>query len=171
MKLKFEPIYQQNKQSVYTYLYCMTKDEEIAKDLCQEVFLKVYLNMRKFRGDCSIKTWCMIIAKNTFLIWLKKKKPITIQIQENEIENNYNRTTPEQEVLCKERGEFIKHILFMLKEEYRTLLILRDYEELSYKEIGLITGFSEAKVKVGIYRARAQYKKLFNQLGGEINEM
>lgn len=171
MKKAFETIYEEHKQSIYAYLYYMTKDIEVAEDLCQETFLKIYLNLKKFKGDCSIKTWCMTIARNTFLSWVKKKQVVCVEINEELVGSKSNKNEPEHRMITKEQGEFIKGILLMLKEEYRTVIILRDYEGLSYKEIGLITNLSETKVKVTIYRAREQYKKLFEKLGGERNGM
>ena len=76
MKLHFERIYQEQKNSVYGYLYYMTKNQQTAEDLSQETFLKVYLGMKKFKGECSEKTWCLTIARNTFLSFARKKKPL-----------------------------------------------------------------------------------------------
>lgn len=167
MKNSFEVVYEEQKQSIYAYLYYMTKDQSIAEDLCQETFLKIYLNLKKFKEQSSIKTWCMVIARNTFLTWVKKKQITTVQISEDNLLNNHYENNPEHKVILEEKKDFIKNTLLRLKEEYRTVLILRDYEGLSYKDIGIITGFTETKVKITIYRAREQYKKLYQEKGGE----
>jgi RNA polymerase sigma-70 factor, ECF subfamily len=163
MGKEFNKIYDNNKNAVYSYLYYMTKDVEDAEDLCQDTFFKIYRNIKNYRGDCNERSWCITIARNTFLSWIRKKKPkIAVGEDLDQIPTDAG-SNPEAMVLKKEEGSRIKEILLMLKEEYRTILLLRDYEEMSYKEIGMVTGLSESAVKIRIFRAREKYKKLYEQ--------
>ena len=79
MGVRFEEVYQRQKHAVYGYLSYMTKDEDTAEDLAQETFLKVYLGLKGFKGDCSEKTWCLTIARNTFLSFARKKQPVLLE--------------------------------------------------------------------------------------------
>lgn len=79
MKAKFEKIYQEQKDTVYGYLYYMSRDEQTSLDLTQETFLKVYRTLDKFKGQCSEKTWCLTIARNTFLSYARKHKPLLLE--------------------------------------------------------------------------------------------
>ena len=162
MGKEFNKVYENNKNAGYSYLYYMTRDIGDAEDLCQDTFLKIYKNLTNFRGECNERSWCITIARNTFLSWAKKKKPDILEDKVMEL-IPVEGSNPEEVLLAREGSTYVKDILLKLKEEYRTIILLRDYEGLSYKEIGVITGLSESAVKVQIYRAREKFKKLFNE--------
>jgi len=163
MGKEFNKVYDNNKKAVYGYLYYMTKDAENAEDLCQDTFLKIYQNLKSFKGDCNERSWCITIARNTFLSWIRKKKPLTVDGEDIEQLPSQADSNPETILLQQEIKKNIKNVMLLLKEEYRTILLLRDYEEMSYKEIGIVTGLSESAVKIRIFRAREQYRKLYSQ--------
>ncbi|WP_455436761.1 RNA polymerase sigma factor [Hungatella hathewayi] len=160
MKLQFERIYQEQKNSVYGYLYYMTKNHQTAEDLSQETFLKVYLGMKKFKGECSEKTWCLTIARNTFLSFARKKRP-ELLCEECPEQMLPFENMPEEKIIEQENREEIAAAFFALNADDRTILLLRDYERLSYAEIAGIMALSEAVVKVRIYRARGRYRKVY----------
>ena len=160
MKLQFERIYQEQKNSVYGYLYYMTQNHQTAEDLSQETFLKVYLGMKKFKGECSEKTWCLTIARNTFLSFARKKRP-ELLCEECPEQMLPFENMPEEKIIEQENREEIAAAFFALNADDRTILLLRDYERLSYAEIAGIMGLSEAVVKVRIYRARGRYRKVY----------
>jgi len=161
MGKEFNRIYDNNKNAVYSYLYYMTKTTEDAEDLCQETFFKIYRNLKSYRGECSERSWCITIARNTFLSWVRKRKVAEELNNEMEQLPSGSGSNPELRMLRLEEREIIKKVLLQLKEEYRTILLLRDYEQLSYNEIQEVTGLSESAVKVRIYRARGKYKKMY----------
>lgn len=160
MKLQFERIYQEQKNSVYGYLYYMTQNHQTAEDLSQETFLKVYLGMKKFKGECSEKTWCLTIARNTFLSFARKKRP-ELLCEECPEQMLPFENMPEEKIIEQENREEIAAAFFALNADDRTILLLRDYERLSYAEIAGIMGLSEAVIKVRIYRARGRYRKVY----------
>ncbi|PNV63977.1 RNA polymerase sigma factor [Clostridium sp. chh4-2] len=160
MKLQFERIYQEQKNSVYGYLYYMTKNHQTAEDLSQETFLKVYLGMKKFKEECSEKTWCLTIARNTFLSFARKKRP-ELLCEECPEQMLPFENMPEEKIIEQENREEIAAAFFALNADDRTILLLRDYERLSYAEIAGIMGLSEAVIKVRIYRARGRYRKVY----------
>ena len=160
MKLQFERIYQEQKNSVYGYLYYMTQNHQTAEDLSQETFLKVYLGMKKFKGECSEKTWCLTIARNTFLSFARKKRP-ELLCEECPEQMLPFENMPEEKIIEQENREETAAAFFALNADDRTILLLRDYERLSYAEIAGIMGLSEAVVKVRIYRARGRYRKVY----------
>lgn len=162
MKLKFEQVYQDQKDTVYGYLYYMTKNKQTAEDLSQETFLKVYLGMKKFNGDCSEKTWCLTIARNTFLSFARKKKPELLCEEYPELSGPCE-NMPEERVIEQENRQEIASAFAALNADDRTILLLRDYERLTYAEIAAVMGISEAVVKVRIYRARGRYRTAFGK--------
>ncbi len=170
MKARFNRIYEQLKDTVYAYLLYMTKDGKTAEDLSQDTFLKIYLNLFRFRGDCSEKTWVLKIARNTFLSYARKKKPILLEEQEWANLLPARCINPEENILLREHEQIIRSVLLALRENDRSVLLLRDYEELPYQEIGRIMGLSESAVKLRIFRARKRYQALYQQWSGESRE-
>ena len=165
MKSRFEKIYQEQKDTVYGYLYYMSREEQVSMDLSQETFLKVYRSLDKFKGQCSEKTWCLTIARNTFLSYARKRRPELLE------EADWERMAdhadgPEESVLQKEQGVMVRQVLARLSEPERTVLLLRDYEGLSYREIEEIMGLSEVAVKGRIFRARQHFRSLYEDLDG-----
>ena len=111
MGVRFEEFYQRQKHAVYGYLSYMTKDEDTAEDLAQETFLKVYLGLKGFKGDCSEKTWCLTIARNTFLSFARKKQPVLLEEGDMErLEAGYERG-PEEKLLEEEKAKLIREVL------------------------------------------------------------
>ena len=140
MGVRFEEVYQRQKHAVYGYLSYMTKDEDTAEDLAQETFLKVYLGLKGFKGDCSEKTWCLTIARNTFLSFARKKQPVLLEEGDMErLEAGYERG-PEEKLLEEEKAKLIREVLSSLNADDRTIILLRDYEKMTYAEIARVTG-------------------------------
>lgn len=163
MKAAFEKVYRRQRDAVYGYLLYLTKDEQLTQDLAQETFLKIYLNLHRFKGESSEKTWCIAIARNTYFSWKRKKSPVQVE-EKYGADVADERQIPEEIFLQKEKNAMIRRTLFEMKEEQRQILLLRDYEQLSYKEIGAVMGVSEIVVKSRIYRARASYRELYGKL-------
>ena len=164
--MKFAVAYEQCRDSVYGYLVYMTKDVTLAEDLSQEVFLRMFLHLDKFRGEASVRTWGLRIARNVFLSYAKKKQPVLLEEQEWEhLEQlpDLSRCQPEEEALKKEEAERIRQCLMCLSEQERTILLLRDYQELSYEEIGKIMDFTTEVVKSRIFRARQKFRKVYEK--------
>lgn len=162
MRGKFSDIYTECKDPVYAYLLYMTKNVELAEDLSQETFLKIFLNLRKFKGESTAKTWALTIARNTFLTYARKKSPVLLGEQELE-SSVFPSEMPEEYLLQREQSVLIQEILMTLNEQDRTVLILRDYEGLSYEEIAGILEIDVGVLKSRIYRARQKFKRLYTQ--------
>lgn len=157
--MKFAAAYEESRDAVYGYLVYMTKDTILAEDLSQEVFLRMFLHLDKFRGEASVRTWALRIARNVFLSYAKRRQPVLLEEQEwPELAGS---NCPEEEILRKEQGERVRQCLMCLAEQERTILLLRDFEELSYEEIARITDLSVEVVKSRIYRARQKFRKIY----------
>ena len=164
MRERFWELYENYKGAIYGYLFYMTHDEHTAQDLSQETFLKIYLGLKRMKEDSNLKAWCMTIARNTFLSYARKKKPFLLgdeQIQDSIAAAD---RSPEDLILQSEEKKEIQRLLLMLNEYERTVLILRDYECLSYADIAGIMELTETVVKVRIYRARNKLRKLYESV-------
>ena len=168
MNRDFTLLYQKYKEPIFSYIYYLSRDYTEAEEICQDVFLKVYLNIAKFEGRSSFKTWIYCIAKNTFLEFKRKTKKEILIEEFHTIENSFNVNidTPEDHVLQIESQDLIKKVLARMNDKYRNFIILRDIQELSYQEISEITGIKLNTVKVNIYRARREFQSVYKELEG-----
>lgn len=162
-----EGIYEKYKPSIYIYLYYQTGTKEAAEELCQEVFLRAFKSLSSYRGDCSVKTWLYTIARNLYATQYKRDSKYTIVALDdiNEGEFLSEEGLPEEAMEKREKRERVRKVLNLLKKEYRSVLILCDVMEFSYVEIVELMGWSLSKVKITIFRARIQFKTLFESEG------
>jgi len=163
---EFTALYYKYKNTIFSYVYYLAGDLHVAEEICQDVFLKVYLNITKFEGRSSFKTWIYKIAKNTYLDYVRsQKKEVGLDNLENFAKGLVDQNMgPEDSAVNKERKELITKTLEKMGEKYRTLLILRDIQNLSYQEISDITEMELNTVKVGIYRARREFRKIYQEM-------
>ena len=162
--MKFAAAYEQSRDAVYGYLVYMTRDTGLAEDLSQEVFLRMFLHLGKFREESSVRTWALSIARNVFLSYAKRKRPVLLQEQDWQPEPDLNSNLPEEAVLKREQAEAVRRCLMCLGEQERTVLLLRDFQELSYEEIARIMGLTAEVVKGRIYRARQKFKEIYGNV-------
>ena len=161
--MKFAAAYEQSRDAVYGYLVYMTKDMGLAEDLSQEVFLRMFLHLGKFREESSVRTWALHIARNVFFSYAKRKRPVLLEEQDWEPLPDLNSNQPEEEALKREQAEMVHRCLMCLSEQERTVLLLRDFQELSYEEIAKIMGLKAEVVKSRIYRARQRFREIYQR--------
>ena len=171
--MTFDEIYEANAGRILNLAYRMTGRETLARDIVQDVFLKVYQNMENFREESQISTWVYRIALNHIINVLKKEKRLrffddraensayrrlaeTESVWENEAPRTADRRLEQQE-----REKLIRAMMEKLNPKYRIPLLLYRYEEMSYQEIAEKLGLSLSAVETRIYRAR---KKLADYL-------
>ncbi|AOY74901.1 RNA polymerase sigma factor [Clostridium formicaceticum] len=168
MDRDFTLLYQKYKQPIFSYIYYLSKNNTEAEEICQDVFLKVYLNIDKFEGRSSLKTWIYRIAKNTFLEYKRKAKKEVLVEEIALLENPLidETSNPENCLLNNEAHQQIKETLMKISEKHRMFIVLRDIQNLSYQEISEITDLKLNTVKVNIYRARNEFEKIYKGLEG-----
>ena len=171
----------QYHQPVYSLVYRMVNDPSDAADTTQEVFLKVFRGMRRFNGQSSLKTWIYRIAlheaSNSRRWWFRHKGRET-SMEPPEPESGNGSSLPTREVRealvdghespfdCAVHEEVREHIeaeLHHVPEPFRTTLILRDLEELSYEEIAEVTQTSLGTVKSRLTRGREALRRRLEQ--------
>ncbi len=167
----FTLVYQEYYPKILRYLERLTGDREEAKDLVQDVFLKVDQGLSKFEGRSSLSTWIYRIATNASHDRFRsasyqkgKKQTLTDEfIEENKEDANVwtgeKETSADQQLEDKEMSSCINKYIYDLNEDYQKVLVLSDYEELKNKEIASILGITLDTVKIRIHRGRAQLKK------------
>lgn len=152
-----EDIYNNYKNAIYNYFYRSTFNSHTAEELTQDTFLKAFKYFSSFRGESSVKTWLFKIAHNTNLNYIKKYG----HMREENIED-YD-TAESSDVFAKSNERIIvRNVLQKLSEEERTLIILRDLNDLTYDEIASVMEYTEGQVKIGLHRARKKFRNLYN---------
>lgn len=148
--------------------YC--GDSQEAEDLTQESFLRIFKALPSFRGEALFSTWVYRIVTNVCLDSLRRKKkrpepildqPLTTDSGELERELASPDPGPAHYAEVAERTEIIRREIASLREPYRSAIILRDLEGLSYEEIAEILNVSPGTVKSRIHRARMLLRERF----------
>jgi RNA polymerase sigma factor (sigma-70 family) len=129
------------------------------EDVCQDVFLKVYQNLGKYRNECKLSTWIATIAYNTSINYLRKnKKGEEVNPDDSaSLRNLADFRSADYELVDLHR--YIREQIENLPVQYRTVLTLFHLEEFSYQEIEQITGMPEGTVKSYLFRAKALLKE------------
>ncbi|MGD6831277.1 RNA polymerase sigma factor [Sutcliffiella halmapala] len=157
-------IYENHKQAIYSYLYRSTLNRHIAEDLTQETFFRAFKSLSTYRGDASMKTWLFKIARNTYINFCVKKQT---QLEMHSGTLDERTAVLHDPYKQAEDKLMIQMILLKLPENYRTYILLRDGNGLTYEEIAEVTNESIAQVKVGIYRARKKFREIYKKEVGE----
>jgi RNA polymerase sigma-70 factor (ECF subfamily) len=129
------------------------------EDVCQEVFLKVYQNLGKYRNECKLSTWIATIAYNTSINYLRKYKKGDMISSEELLAVPVISDTKTLDFERVDLHQYIRSQIELLPVQYRTVLTLFHLEEFSYQEIEQITGMPEGTVKSYLFRAKAILKE------------
>ena len=155
----FVQLYHRYKHRVYAYCYRLLRHPQNAEDAAQETFVKIHRSIHQLEKAASLQCWVFSIARNEAFTILRRRRP-TEELDE-ESESMWDDEGPLERMIQRERAEIVQCCLGMLRPVYRELLILREYEQLSYAEISQVTGGTESAVKAGLFKARkAMGKKL-----------
>lgn len=129
------------------------------EDVCQEVFLKVFQNLGKYRNECKLSTWIATIAYNTSINYLRKfKKGDEVNPDDSAALRNLAEYRSD-EFEKADLHHYLRAQIELLPIQYRTVLTLFHLEEFSYQEIEQITGMPEGTIKSYLFRAKALLKE------------
>src|SRR5437660_10822429 len=167
----FEEFVRRYQRPIAAYVYRMVGNYDAALDLTQEVFIKVYNSLSRYRAEFKFSTWIYKIAHNAAIDHLRRyavrEQPVTggfdNERSEGLLENR--RLSPEQESERQERRSEIESIVHLLAPAYRELIALRHSHDLSYEEIAEVTGLPLGTVKNRLFRAREAMRDLLVKRG------
>lgn len=155
----FELLVKQYEQLVFYIVSKLIKQRSDAEDISQEVFIKVYNNLRTFAFKSKLSSWIASIAYRTTLNYIRdNKKERATQGAENMEEFYFTTETPEELSEKKDISTYINKLVDELPLAYKSVITLYHLNELSYQEIGEITGMPEGTVKSYLFRARKLLK-------------
>lgn len=146
-------------------MYYLVGDKYVAEELTQETFFQAFKSIHRFKGESKVSTWLFQIAKNTFYTYLRKNRNLGNIIDATSIEDNItNKETPENLYEKKEEYKFLINAIKNLKQPQDEIIILRIYNELSFKEIGEIFNQSDVWARVNFYRAKNNLSSVINNM-------
>jgi RNA polymerase sigma-70 factor (ECF subfamily) len=161
-------LYQLHREAIFGYLLRMTGSRDDAAELTQETFYQACLSLYRFKGESSLRTWLFSIARNVYLKWLRDNRRRTAELRQDADADSMDGTTPADPtadaLVLKEERERVRLGLAMLPENARTILILKEYQQLSYQEIAEIFGQTVNWARVAFYRAKKQLRQFCREL-------
>jgi len=167
----FEELVRRYQRPIAAYVYRMVGDYEAALDLTQEVFIKVYNSLRRYRSEFKFSTWIYKIAHNSAVDHLRRYSNRAQALigefegEQYDLPLESRRLSPEQESEKAERRAEIEAVVRGLPLAYRELVLLRHSHDLSYEEIAEVTGLPLGTIKNRLFRAREAMRQQFVQRG------
>lgn len=157
MENQFKQIYSNYSQKVHRLCLGYTGDSMQADDLMQEVFIKVWENLPKFRGESQVSTWLYRIAVNTCLLHLRdSKKHTKVDIEKTTLKISEDNNDKEAQV------QLLYKCISELNETDRLIITLM-LEEVPYGEIAEATSISEGNLRVKIHRIKQQLSEIYSK--------
>jgi RNA polymerase sigma-70 factor (ECF subfamily) len=158
----FAELVRRYQRPIAAYVYRMVGDYDLALDLTQEVFIKVYASLARYRSEYKFSTWIYRIAHNAAIDHLRRYNPGRTEELEHDSEEHgrfekpFASSAPSPEQLSEkaERRAEIEEVVRSLPSAYRELIVLRHAQDMSYDEIAEVTGLPLGTVKNRIFRAR-----------------
>ncbi|MBW5446592.1 sigma-70 family RNA polymerase sigma factor [Cohnella sp. CFH 77786] len=146
-------------KEVWNYAYSITRKWDMADDITQEVFIKVYRHLHSFRRDASVKTWLLTITRNTAIDFQRSAFFRKVTLSDWMEERGVNRSV-EQETMEKWAVNDMWALVLKLPAKYREAIILFAHHQLSMKEMADVLGVTEGTVKSRLFHARQKLAKM-----------
>jgi len=158
---RFEAIVLPHLDAAYNLARWMTRNASDGEDVAQEAMLRAFRFFDGFRGDDG-RVWLLTIVRNTYLTWVRRQIPQQNSAEFDErlhtdIEAAF---TPESDLLRKATGEQVRRAIANLPVEYREVILMRELEQMSYKEIAAITQSPLGTVMSRLSRGRSMLRQL-----------
>lgn len=159
----FDELVSRYEKQVYNFAYRISGNHEIAWDVSQEAFIRVFNSIRSFRGDANFSTWAYRIVKNVYLDELKKSKASRttsldeyVELDENSVQKQVqdNDPTPDQVVEAKDRTRILQEAINSLPDYQKIIVTLYHVRHQSYEQISDILDLPIGTVKSRLNRAR-----------------
>ena len=171
-QVAYEILYNRYKDSIYNFVYRYVNDVDIAQDIAHDTFLKLYTHKHTYKEIAKFSTWLFTIALNICRTELRKKKRRkTYSTSELSTEDREFAISSDQNVIEDKSSDsfeinaVVNICLMKLSEEFRTMIIFRDIQELSYDVISNIMELPIGTVKSRINRGRIKLNQFLSEKG------
>jgi RNA polymerase sigma-70 factor, ECF subfamily len=155
----FNPLVERYQRDIYRLCYRYVNDPQDANDMAQEVFLKAYKAIGRFRGESSFSTWLYRIAVNTCLNFRSTRRPEGEELSDAVPDGRAGALTLLER---EEQADRVRAAVSRLPEKQRATLILKIYHELTHEEVAGIVGASVGTVKANLFHALGNLRKMLN---------
>lgn len=163
----FNKLMETYHKQVFNISYGMLSDYEDASDAAQEVFVKVWRSIAGFKGEASFTTWLYRICANVCNDILRKRqrRGMTVSLDADDGDKNpaselpSEAPTPEESLEADERQRLVRAAIDSLSDEFRTVIVLSDLQQLSYEEVANVLKIPTGTVKSRLNRARNALRK------------
>lgn len=154
----FRQVYNEVFPIVMKVAYHITYNEDVAEDICQDAFIRFFDRDVVFPSMEDAKFWLIRVTKNLAINHAKKKSRENASLEKMKKGAVPTATFKDgaSELLQKESRLAVRRAVAQLPEIYKTVIVLREYADLDYKEIGKMLNISESNVKVRVHRARKE---------------
>ena len=151
----FVSLYNRYKGPIYAYCAKMLLDRDLAQDVMQETFLRIYENRDRLLKTDSFRAWTFTIARNQCLNLFRHLKK-NVRLDEFLVEHLEQGSIQRPGAALEKRDQvaIVTHFLGRLKPEYREVIVLREYQNMSYEEIAAVTRSTLSAVKSRLFKAR-----------------
>ena len=175
-EVAYRELIRRYQRPVFSLVYRMVRDRELAEDLTQETFVKVLNAIDRYRPEFKFSSWIFKIANNAAIDHLRKKELDTLslegrpdattpdRIEATSLQVRDRTESPLEEVEARELGSQIDEAIAKLRPEYRSCIVLRHIEGMAYDEIAEILDLPLGTVKTYIHRARAELQAVLAPL-------
>jgi len=170
----FEELVTRHRRKAFAMIYQMVRNEQDAWDLAQEAFIRAWKSLPKFKGDASFYTWFYRITTNVTIDWLRKKQIAGEKEFDDEVAvreaDPTSRLLPKRTALPQEKmrsaeiGDRIKAAIDTLSPEHRSVILLKEVEQLQYNEIAEVMGCSIGTVMSRLFYARKKLQTLLRDV-------
>lgn len=158
----FNTLVEQWQDSIHSFSYRFFYDTDDAKEITQKTFIRVYQNLDQLDDPGKFSSWIYRIAKNLCLDELKRagrQKSSSLELDKTE---RLHTDSPLAKMETKELGEWIQKALLAIPYEQRVVIIMKEYEELTFKEIAEILDEPESTVKSRLYYGFKKLREILN---------
>ncbi len=170
----FVSLYNRYKDAVYAFCVKMLLNKELAQDVTQDTFLRVYENRERLLKTDSFKAWLFTIARNQCLNQLRRNNWQLPLDPEMLLPPHLHdaKNTPASNLEKSEKIQLVNRFLSELKADYREVIILREYQNMTYEEIAAVTRSTLSAVKSRLFKARRKLGKYLEEvLGSETQKL
>ncbi len=167
----YAELMQRYKDSIYFMTLKMINNKEDAMDLTVETFGKAFENLERYKPDFAFSTWLFRIATNNSIDFIRKKRLSVISMDsmvddegdDRPLQIKSDSLNPEETSIKKQQSRELKDIVDKLPARYKTLIVLRYFDELSYEEIAQQLDLPLGTVKAQLFRARDLLSNVLNR--------
>jgi len=165
----FRTLVERYQDRIYRLAFRLTRDAQQAEDVAQETFLKAFRRLQSFRFSSSFFTWLYRIALNNASDALSRRRREPALVLDDPDRTHVPRapeeaSDPGREAMRAELGEVTRRVLVALPAKYREILVLREYEDLTYEEMAEVLGCALGTVESRLFRARARFRAKLEEM-------